>query len=50
MLVLDVVDAATSKLIWRPYATDTIRYMRNRDKNIDATVRKALDRFPPKQK
>jgi len=50
LLVLDIVDAATSKLIWRAYASDNIRDMKNRDKNIDATVRKALDRFPPKQK
>lgn len=50
MLVLDIVDAATSKLIWRAYCYDTIRDMRNRDKNINDAVRKALDKFPPKKK
>jgi hypothetical protein len=50
MLVLDIVDAATSKLIWRAYCTDTIRDMSNRHENINSAVRKALDRFPPKNK
>jgi hypothetical protein len=50
VLVLDIVDAATSKLIWRAYCSDTIRDMHHRDKNINATVRKALDQFPPKHK
>jgi len=50
LLVLDIVDAATSKLIWRAYCTDTIHDMRNRHENINSTVRKALDRFPPKNK
>ena len=50
MLVLDIVDAATSKLIWRAYCSDTIREMRNRDQNVNSAVRRALDRFPPKHK
>jgi hypothetical protein len=50
ILVLDVVDAATSKLIWRAYCSDTIRDIANRDKNINATVKKAFDKFPPKKK
>lgn len=50
LLVLDIVDVRTSKLIWRAYCTDTIHDMRTRDKNITATVKKALDRFPPKHK
>jgi len=50
VLVLDVVDAATSKLIWRAYCTDTVRDMAHRDKNINDAVRKALDKFPPKHK
>jgi hypothetical protein len=50
MLVLDIVDAASSKLLWRAYCTDTIRDMRKRDENINAAVKKALDRFPPKHK
>ena len=50
MLVLDIVDAATSKLMWRAYCSDTIRDMRNRDQNVNSAVRKALDGFPPKLK
>jgi hypothetical protein len=50
MLVLDIVDARTSKLIWRAYCSDTITDMRNRDKNITSAVKKALKKFPPKHK
>jgi hypothetical protein len=50
MLVIDIVDAHTSKLLWRAYCSDQIRNMRTRDKNINSAVRKALGRFPPKQK
>jgi hypothetical protein len=50
MLVLDIVDAATSKLLWRAYCSDTIKDMRKRDENINSTVKKAFDRFPPKGK
>jgi hypothetical protein len=50
MLVLDIVAAPTSKLMWRAYCTDTIRDMRDRDQNVNSAVRKALDRFPPKHK
>ena len=50
MLVMDIVDAATDKLIWRAYCTDTIRDMRNRHENVNSAVRKALDKFPPKHK
>lgn len=50
ILVLDIVDVATSKLMWRAYCSDTIRDMANRDKNVNATVKKAFDRFPPKKK
>jgi hypothetical protein len=48
MLVIDIVDAATSKLMWRAYCGDKIKDMRSRDKNINSAVRKALERFPPK--
>lgn len=50
MLVIDVIDAATSKLIWRAYCSDTIRDLRKRDENVNATVKKAFQKFPPKSK
>jgi hypothetical protein len=49
-LVIDIVDARTTKLLWRAYCGDQIRDMRKRDKNITAAVKKALERFPPRQK
>jgi hypothetical protein len=50
MLVLDIVDARSSKLLWRAYCGKKIEDFRNRDKDIKAVVRKALQRFPPKRK
>ena len=50
LLILDIVNAATSKPIWRAYCTDTVRDMAHRDKNINDAVRKAFDKFPPKHK
>jgi len=50
MLVIDIVDAATSKLLWRAHCGEDIKDMRNRDKNIAAAVRKALGQFPPKKR
>jgi Domain of unknown function (DUF4136) len=50
MLVLDIVDARTSKLMWRAYCSAKIDDVRNRDKDIRKAVRKALERFPPKSK
>ena len=50
MLVIDIVDAKTSKVVWRAYCGEEIRDMRTRDKNIEKVVRKALERFPPKKK
>jgi hypothetical protein len=49
MLVIDIVDAATSKLLWRAYCGDKVKDWRNRDKNANSTVRKALDKFPPEK-
>jgi hypothetical protein len=49
MMVLDIIDARTSKLLWRAYCGDEIDDMSNRHKNINKAVRKALDRFPPKR-
>ena len=50
MLVMDIVDAKTSKMIWRAYCGDQVTDMRTRHKNINSCVRKSLDRFPPKSK
>jgi hypothetical protein len=50
MLVLEMFDARTSKLLWRAYCHDRIKDMSKRDKNITAVVKKAVERFPPKQK
>jgi hypothetical protein len=49
MMVLDIIDARTSKLLWRAYCGDQIEDMTERHKNINKAVRKALDRFPPKR-
>jgi hypothetical protein len=48
MLVIDIVDAHTSKLLWRAYCGDEVKDFRKRDKNITSAVRRAFDRFPPK--
>jgi hypothetical protein len=48
MLVIEILDAHTSKLLWRAAGGDKIKEMRKRDQNINAIVRKALERFPPK--
>jgi Domain of unknown function (DUF4136) len=50
MLVLDIVDARTSNLLWRAYCSEKIDDFRKRDKDIKSVVKKALERFPPKQK
>lgn len=50
MLVIDIVDAGTSKLLWRAHCGAEIKDMSKRDKKITAAVNKALDRFPPKGK
>ena len=50
MLVMDIVDPHTFKLVWRAYCWDSISDMRNRHKNIESAVKKAFNHFPPKQK
>ena len=50
MLVLDIVDARSSKLLWRAYCSKNIEDFRNRDKDIRKVVRKALERFPSSRK
>ncbi len=47
-LVLDFVDASTKQLAWRAYCQDEIRDMKSRHERIEKTVKKALQRFPPK--
>lgn len=48
MIVIDIVDARTSKLIWRASCGDNVKDFRKRDKNIDKAIHKAFERFPPK--
>jgi hypothetical protein len=50
VIMIDIVDAHTSKPLWHAFCGDKIRDMSTRDKNITAAIRKALERFPPKQK
>jgi hypothetical protein len=47
ILLLDVVDAKTSKLLWRAACKAKIDDMRERHKDIEKTVKKALKSFPP---
>ena len=49
-LLMDMVDPSDTQLIWRASATDSIKDFRNRDKNVDASVKKIFNKFPPKQK
>ncbi len=48
MLVLDIVDAASSAPLWRAYCSDTIHDMTERHKNVNSAVKKAFKHFPPK--
>ncbi len=47
---MDIVDAKTSKLLWRAYCGDEVKDWNNRHKIVEKAVRKALDRYPPKSK
>jgi hypothetical protein len=49
-LLMDMVAPGDTVLIWRASATDSIEDFRNRDKNVDAAVKKIFRKFPPKQK
>jgi len=49
-LLMDMVDPKDTQLIWRASATDSVKDFRNRDKNVDAAVKKIFSKFPPKQK
>ena len=48
ILLLDIVDAKTNKLLWRAACKDKIDDMKERHKNVEDTVKKALKKFPPK--
>jgi len=49
VLVLDIVDAKANQLVWRAYCKDDVREWKNRDKNVQKVVSKALKQFPPKK-
>ena len=49
-LVLDFVDATTKELAWRAYCKGSIRNPHKKDKVINKAVKKAIKKFPPKQK
>ena len=46
-LIVDVVDAAEKQLIWRGWATDVLHDRNRIADQIDYTVEKLLQRFPP---
>ena len=48
MLVMDIVDANNSHLLWRAYCGDQVNDWNNRHKVVDKVVKKAFDRYPPK--
>jgi hypothetical protein len=48
MIVIEMIDARTSKLLWRAWGSDQIKDWHERDKNINSVVKKALGKFPPK--
>jgi hypothetical protein len=47
-LLLDVVDAKTNRLLWRAACKAKIDEMRERHKEVESAVKKALSSFPPK--
>lgn len=50
ILLLDIVDAKTNKLLWRAACKEKIEDMSERHKDIEDVVKKALKSFPPKYK
>jgi hypothetical protein len=50
ILILDIVDAKTNKLLWRAACKDKIDDMKERHKDIEKTVKKALKSYPPEFK
>jgi hypothetical protein len=50
-LVVDLFDAHTKKLVWRGSASDTLSDKSDKNiKNLDKSVQKMFDHFPPGQK
>jgi hypothetical protein len=49
LIVIEMIDARTSKLLWRAWGGQQIKDWRERDKNINSVVKKALGKFPPKK-
>lgn len=50
VLVVDILDAASKKLIWRGVATGNVaKNPEKRGKKLDATMAKMFRKFPPKQ-
>jgi hypothetical protein len=50
ILLLDVVDARTNKLLWRAVCKKKIDNLKERHEDIEDTVKKALKSFPPQYK
>jgi hypothetical protein len=50
ILLLDIVDANTKRLVWRAACKDKIDDMSERHKNIENAIKKALKSFPPKKR
>jgi hypothetical protein len=50
ILLLDVVDAKTNRLLWRAALKDKIDDMKERHKNVEDAVKKAWKKFPPEYK
>jgi len=49
LLVIEILDAKTSKLLWRAWGGDQISEWRERAKHVNSVVKKALGKFPPKK-
>lgn len=47
-LVLDFVDSKSNQLIWRAYCKGDVKDWKNRHKDVEKAVNKALKKFPPK--
>ncbi len=47
-IVLDIVDARTKQLIWRGWARSVLHGREDAAEDIRASVRKILERFPPR--
>jgi len=48
-LILDFVDTATKRLVWRGTATGIVGSQKENQENIAESVRKMLEDFPPKR-